>query len=121
MLRRQVAQPRFKPHDRLLLAVLSRALPRHCWNVFLVRPETRRIHKLGVAESNLPACREDQFAHPYEFQVAALVKYATWIASQGVVVGSNGSGKVVRGSVRSSPEPGATARRCMTSSRFRRG
>jgi hypothetical protein len=40
VLRRQVSQPRFEPHDRLLLAALSRMLPRRCWNVFLVRPET---------------------------------------------------------------------------------
>jgi putative transposase len=40
ILRRQVRQPRFKPPDRLLLAALSRALPRPNWNVFVVRPET---------------------------------------------------------------------------------
>jgi putative transposase len=40
ILRRQVGQPRFEPHDRVLLAALSRALPRRCWNVFVVRPET---------------------------------------------------------------------------------
>jgi putative transposase len=40
ILRRQVGRPRFEPHDRLLLAALSRLLPRHSWNAFLVRPET---------------------------------------------------------------------------------
>jgi putative transposase len=40
ILRRQVGQPRFKPHDRLLLAALSRVLPRRSWSTFLVRPET---------------------------------------------------------------------------------
>ena len=40
ILRRQVRQPRFEPHDRLLLAALSRVLPRQSWNAFLVRPET---------------------------------------------------------------------------------
>jgi hypothetical protein len=40
ILRRQVGQPRYGPHDRLLLAALSRSLPRRCWNVFVVRPET---------------------------------------------------------------------------------
>ena len=40
ILRRQVGQPRFGPHDRFLLAALSQALPRRCWNVFVVRPET---------------------------------------------------------------------------------
>src|SRR5919197_4013619 len=40
ILRRQVRSPRFAPHDRLLLAGLSRMLPRRAWSVFLVRPET---------------------------------------------------------------------------------
>jgi transposase len=40
VLRRQVRRPRFKPHDRLLLAALSRVLPRRGWNAFPVRPET---------------------------------------------------------------------------------
>jgi putative transposase len=40
ILRRQVGRPRFEPHDRLLLAALSRKLPRSSWNAFLVRPET---------------------------------------------------------------------------------
>jgi hypothetical protein len=29
ILRRQIRQPRFEPHDRLLLSALSRVLPRH--------------------------------------------------------------------------------------------
>ncbi len=50
ILRRQVRQPRFEPHDRLVLAALSRALPRSCWNVLLVRPETLlRWHRRLVA------------------------------------------------------------------------
>jgi putative transposase len=40
VLRRQVGQPRFELHDRLLLAALSRMLPRRSWKAFLVRPET---------------------------------------------------------------------------------
>src|SRR5262249_31097290 len=40
VLRRQVGQPRFKLHDRVLLAALSRVLPRRRWDAFLVRPET---------------------------------------------------------------------------------
>jgi putative transposase len=40
ILRRQVRQPRFKPHDPLLLAAFSRVLPRRSWSTFLVRPET---------------------------------------------------------------------------------
>ena len=50
ILRRQVGQPRFELHDRLLLAALSRALPRRRWTVFLVRPETLlRWHRRLVA------------------------------------------------------------------------
>jgi putative transposase len=37
ILRRQVGRPRFETHDRLLLAALSRVLPRSSWNAFLVR------------------------------------------------------------------------------------
>jgi putative transposase len=50
ILRRQVREPRLEPHDRLLLAALSRALPRRSWNAFLVRPETLlRWHRQLVA------------------------------------------------------------------------
>jgi hypothetical protein len=50
ILRRQVGQPRFEPHDRLMLAALSRVLPRRSWNTFLVRPETLlRWHRGLVA------------------------------------------------------------------------
>ena len=40
IVRRQVSRPRFAPRDRLLLAALSRRLPRRSWSAFLVRPET---------------------------------------------------------------------------------
>jgi putative transposase len=40
VLRGQVRQPHFEPHDRLLLAAFSRVLPRSSWSAFLVRPET---------------------------------------------------------------------------------
>jgi putative transposase len=50
ILRRQVGQPRFEPRDRLLLAALSRVLPRRSWNTFVVRPETlMRWHRRLVA------------------------------------------------------------------------
>jgi putative transposase len=50
ILRRQVGQPRFEPHDRLLLTALSRVLPRRSWNSFLVQPETLlRWHRRLVA------------------------------------------------------------------------
>src|SRR5438093_8438710 len=51
MLRRQVSRPRFTPGDRLLLAALSRVLPRRSWQAFLVRPETLlRWHRRLVAK-----------------------------------------------------------------------
>jgi transposase InsO family protein len=40
ILRRRVGRPRFEAHDRILLAALSRVLPRHSWAAFSVRPET---------------------------------------------------------------------------------
>ncbi len=52
ILRRQVTRPQFTPRDRLLLAALSRVLPRRCWRAFIiVRPETLlRWHRRFVAE-----------------------------------------------------------------------
>jgi len=40
ILRRQVARPRYRPADRLILATLSRLLPRERWAAFLVTPNT---------------------------------------------------------------------------------
>src|SRR6266545_7819087 len=40
VLRRQVKRPEFRPADRALLAVPSRALPRGRWSIFLVTPGT---------------------------------------------------------------------------------
>jgi putative transposase len=40
VLRRQVKRPEFRPSDRALLAVLSQALPRWRWSIFLVMPDT---------------------------------------------------------------------------------
>jgi hypothetical protein len=40
VLRRQVKRPEFHPADRALLALLSRALPRGHWSIFLVTPDT---------------------------------------------------------------------------------
>jgi putative transposase len=46
VLRRQVARPRYQPADRLLLAGLSRLLPRDRWSAFLVTPNTLlRCHR----------------------------------------------------------------------------
>jgi putative transposase len=39
-LRRQVRRPQFEPHDRLLLAALSRVLPLLSWRAFSATPET---------------------------------------------------------------------------------
>src|SRR5436309_3765343 len=51
ILRRQVGRPQFAPHDRLLLAALSRVLPRRSWRAFLLRPETLlRWHRRLVAK-----------------------------------------------------------------------
>jgi hypothetical protein len=40
VLRRQVSRPRLRRRDRLLMAALSRLLPRQRWSSFLVRPQT---------------------------------------------------------------------------------
>jgi hypothetical protein len=40
ILRRQLGRPRLAPHDRLLLATLSRVLPRRLWPAFFVTPQT---------------------------------------------------------------------------------
>ena len=40
VLRRQVQRAEFRPADRALLTVLSRALPRSHWSIFLVTPGT---------------------------------------------------------------------------------
>jgi putative transposase len=40
VLRRQVQRAEFRPADRALLALLSRALPRSHWSTFLVTPGT---------------------------------------------------------------------------------
>jgi putative transposase len=50
ILRRQADRPRFELSDRLLLAALSRLLPRRSWHAFIVRPETLlRWHRRLVA------------------------------------------------------------------------
>jgi hypothetical protein len=50
ILRRQVRRPQFSQGDRLLLAALSRVLPRRSWQAFVVRPETLlRWHRRLVA------------------------------------------------------------------------
>jgi putative transposase len=51
VLRRHAGRPRFEPRDRLLLAALSRTLPRRSWHAFGVRPETLlRWHRRLLAD-----------------------------------------------------------------------
>jgi putative transposase len=51
ILRRQVRRPQFALRDRLLLAAVSRVLPRRSWQAFMVRPETLlRWHRRLVAK-----------------------------------------------------------------------
>jgi hypothetical protein len=57
ILRRQAAaHPRFETHDRVLLAALSRVLPRRSWNAFMVQPETllRWHHRLVARRWTYP-------------------------------------------------------------------
>jgi putative transposase len=50
ILRRQAGRLRVEPHDRLVLAALSRVAPRRSWSAFPVRPETLlRWHRRLVA------------------------------------------------------------------------
>jgi transposase len=50
VLRRQVHQPRLQPADRVVLAALSRLLPRGRWSIFFVTPATLlRWHRQLIA------------------------------------------------------------------------
>jgi putative transposase len=58
VLRRQVKRPELRPADRAFLAVLSRALPRRRWSIFLVTPDTiLRWHRRLVARKWAQPCR----------------------------------------------------------------
>jgi putative transposase len=50
ILRRQARRPQLRESDRLVLAALSRVIPRRSWPAFLVTPETLlRWHRRIVA------------------------------------------------------------------------
>ena len=50
VLRRQVHRPQLQPADRVVLAALSRLLPRHRWAAFFVAPATLlRWHRQLIA------------------------------------------------------------------------
>jgi putative transposase len=50
ILRREVGRPRLAERDRLVLAALSRVMPRRSWQAFLVTPETLlRWHRRIIA------------------------------------------------------------------------
>ena len=59
VLRRQVKRPAFHPADRALLALLSSALPRRRWSIFLVTPDTilRWHRRLVTRKWTQPYCR----------------------------------------------------------------
>ena len=59
VLRRQVQRAEFRPADRAVLAVLSRALPRSQWSIFLVTPGTipRWHQRLVTRKWTQPCCR----------------------------------------------------------------
>jgi putative transposase len=59
VLRRQAKRAEFRPADRAVLAVLSRALPRKRWSSFLVTPGTilRWHRRLVMRKWTQPRCR----------------------------------------------------------------
>jgi putative transposase len=64
VLQRQVRRPRWQPSDRILLAALSRVLPRPAWPTMLVSPETllrwhrELLHRKWAAYARRPQRRD---------------------------------------------------------------
>jgi putative transposase len=74
VLRRQVAKPRYQPSDRLVLAVLSRVLPRERWSAFLVAPATLlRWHRELVRRRWTYPLRGEHDSRRLDPEVVALV------------------------------------------------
>jgi putative transposase len=77
VLRRQVKRPELQPADRALLAVLSRALPRRRWPIFLVTPATiLRWHRRLVARKWTQPCRRGGRPPLAEHLVALILRLA---------------------------------------------
>src|SRR6266516_1853990 len=73
VLRHQIKRPEFRPADRAVLALLSRALPRSRWSVLLVTPDTilRWHRRLVTRKWTQPYCRGGR--PPLAEQVVALI------------------------------------------------
>src|SRR6266487_4319850 len=78
VLRRQVKRPEFQPADRALLAVLSSALPRRRWSIFLVTPDTLlRWHRRLVTRKWTQPDRRGGRPPLDDHLVALIVRLAT--------------------------------------------
>jgi hypothetical protein len=74
VLRRQVHRPDLQPADRVVLAVLSRLLPRPRWSIFFVTPATLlRWHRELVARRGRTRMRGRAGRPPVDVQVRKLV------------------------------------------------
>jgi len=74
ILRRRVVRPRYQPSDRLVLAVLSRLLPRERWSAFLVTPATLlRWHRELIRRRWTYPRRDERDARRLDPDIVALV------------------------------------------------